>query len=229
MKKDAHAKNKIPAGKGRVKRSEAIRQQFSRLGTEAKPHEVVAALAARGITVAPEQVVAVREKIVARSKVKKGPVTRRIVNFLDRRRVPISVIVFAILMIEDIVVGIRPHDIANPTDLHSILGLGLVFGGLSVRAWAAGTLRKRVQLTTVGIYQVSRNPLYVGSFMMMIGFTVLIDDPENIWFVLGPILLLYVVKDFRTMLTRRGCLRIVCKMTFSARRSHQPNRNRLVP
>ena len=30
--------------------------------------------------------------------------------------------------------------------------------------------------------------------MMMIGFTVLIDDPENIWFVLGPILLLYALK-----------------------------------
>ena len=118
------------------------------------------ALAAKGVKVAPEQVIAVREKYVARSKVKKGPVTRRIVNFLDRRRVPISVIIFAILMIEDIVVGIKPHDVANPTDLHSISGLSLVFGGLERAAtWAAGTLCKRVQLTAVGIYQLIRNPL----------------------------------------------------------------------
>jgi protein-S-isoprenylcysteine O-methyltransferase Ste14 len=195
-RRDVQATKKVPGTKGRVKRSEAIRKQFKRLGKNAKPNDVVAALAVKGLKVAPEQVNAVRAKLIARSNANRAPVARRIVNFLVRRRVPISLVVFAILMFEDIVMGFKPHDVANPADRHSILGLSLVFSGVGVRTWAAGTLCKTIRLTTVGIYQMVRNPLYVGSFMMMIGFVVLIDDPENIWFVLGPILLLYVFKVF---------------------------------
>ena len=49
-------------------------------------------------------------------------------------------------------------------------------------------------MTTTGPYQQIRNPLYVGSFLVMIGFCLMIDDPANIWFVLGPMCGLYRVK-----------------------------------
>lgn len=134
-----------------------------------------------------------------------GAVTR----FAIRRRIQISLVVFAMLMVEDVLAGIRPHDIANWHDRHSLLGLALVVGGLALRSWAAGTLTKRSQLTMTGPYALVRNPLYVGSFVMMLGFCQLIDDPENVFFVLGPFAAIYFVKvhdEERVLSSRFGAL-----------------------
>jgi protein-S-isoprenylcysteine O-methyltransferase Ste14 len=108
--------------------------------------------------------------------------------------VQISVVVFVLLVVEDLLVGIKPHDIADWHDRRSVFGLTLVLVGLMLRSWAAGTLLKSFQLTTTGLYSLIRNPLYVGSFIMMLGFCQLIDDPENVFFVLGPFLAIYLLK-----------------------------------
>lgn len=118
---------------------------------------------------------------------------QKLVNFLVRRRVRISVIVFLILILEDVLIGIRPHDVFSIGDAYSMIGLGLFLAGLALRSWAAGTLRKNNELTTNGPYDIIRNPLYVGSLMMMLGICVLIDDPENIWLVLGPVAAMYAL------------------------------------
>jgi len=62
-------------------------------------------------------------------------------------------------------------------------------------------------LTMIGPYALVRHPLYVGSFMMMIGFCILIDDVENIWFVLGPFAFIFVVsvlKEERVLSNKFG-------------------------
>ena len=117
--------------------------------------------------------------------------------FLVRRRVRISVIVFLILILEDVLVGIKPHDIANFRDTESVVGLWLVVAGVALRSWAAGILHKNEHLSRSGPYGVVRHPLYIGSFMMMVGFCTLIDDWENIWIVLGPFLIFYVFRILR--------------------------------
>lgn len=119
---------------------------------------------------------------------------QRALQLLVRWRVRISVVVFLLLILEDVIVGIKPHDLTNYHDFKSLLGLVLVLAGLALRSWAAGTLFKWEQLTTEGPYKIIRHPLYVGSFMIMLGFCELIDDPENIFFVMGPFLLLYLLK-----------------------------------
>ncbi|HEX3654981.1 MAG TPA: isoprenylcysteine carboxylmethyltransferase family protein [Pirellulales bacterium] len=119
---------------------------------------------------------------------------RRVLRFLIGRRISVSVVVFLLLLLEDILVGIKPHDVADWHDWHSVLGVSLVLAGLLLRSWAAGTLVKRFQLTTTGVYALVRNPLYVGSFVMMVGFCQLIDDPENIFFILGPFVAIYAIK-----------------------------------
>jgi protein-S-isoprenylcysteine O-methyltransferase Ste14 len=115
-------------------------------------------------------------------------------DFLIRYRVRISLVVFFSLIAEDVLEGLKPHDLTNVADYRSVLGLMLIVGGLGLRSWAAGTLHKATELTTTGPYALIRHPLYAGSFMMMIGFCAVIDDAENIWFVLGPVAFMYVIK-----------------------------------
>jgi protein-S-isoprenylcysteine O-methyltransferase Ste14 len=123
-------------------------------------------------------------------------VWRRIFDFLTRWRIRITVVVFVLLVAEDVIEGVVPHDLLNFRDVKTLLGLGLVAAGLALRSWAAGILHKRTQLTTVGPYALVRHPLYIGSFLMMLGFCTLVDDTENIWFVLGPFVVLYALHIF---------------------------------
>ncbi|MGH7363803.1 MAG: methyltransferase family protein [Candidatus Methylomirabilales bacterium] len=53
-------------------------------------------------------------------------------------------------------------------------GVLLVCAGEGLRLWAAGHLRKDEVLTTGGPYAFVRNPLYIGSLTIAIGFTLML-------------------------------------------------------
>ncbi len=117
-----------------------------------------------------------------------------IVAFIVRRRVALSIVLVGGLVIEDLVTGVVPRDLLNVTDFKALAGLACVLGGLALRSWAAGFLIKNSELTTTGPYALVRNPLYLGSFMMVAGFCLLINDPENIWILSVALALIYVPK-----------------------------------
>jgi protein-S-isoprenylcysteine O-methyltransferase Ste14 len=130
---------------------------------------------------------------------------RRLQIFLIERRVAISMVLFTLLIgIDAVVRRIRPHDVFDRSDRWSVVGLLLILGGLLIRSWAAGTLRKYKQLITSGPYALVRNPLYVGSFLMMWGFCTLVGDPWMLACVLVPMIVLYwlAVRDEELLLTR---------------------------
>jgi len=52
------------------------------------------------------------------------------------------------------------------------VGALIALPGLALRAWATGHLRKNEALAFSGPYAYTRNPLYVGSFLIGLGFTV---------------------------------------------------------
>jgi protein-S-isoprenylcysteine O-methyltransferase Ste14 len=115
-----------------------------------------------------------------------------LVRMLVDRRVPISVALFATLIALDVLVfHSQPRDLLNVADPFVVPAMMLILGGLVVRSWAAGTLRKRQQLATTGPYAWVRNPLYVGSFLMMVGFGTLMQDALTLWIVVGPVAWLY--------------------------------------
>jgi protein-S-isoprenylcysteine O-methyltransferase Ste14 len=62
--------------------------------------------------------------------------------------------------------------LAKPTALTLLVGALIAIPGLAVRAWATGYLRKNEKLAITGPYAYTRNPLYLGSFLMGLGFTV---------------------------------------------------------
>src|SRR5688572_25833201 len=106
----------------------------------------------------------------------------RYLTWLVRRRVIISLTLFtALVLMEMFVLAVRPRDIFDWRDPWTVLGELLVLSGLAIRSWAAGTLAKCKSLIRVGPYALARNPLYIGTFLMIVGFCTLVGDWHAAW------------------------------------------------
>jgi protein-S-isoprenylcysteine O-methyltransferase Ste14 len=68
--------------------------------------------------------------------------------------------------------------LANPSAVAIASGSILVAAGVAVRAIASGQLRKNEELAITGPYSYTRNPLYLGSILIAIGFAV---AAQSIW------------------------------------------------
>lgn len=71
--------------------------------------------------------------------------------------------------------------LARPTPRSIALGALLGLLGLAIRAYAAGYLHKQEVLTTTGPYARTRNPLYFGSSVLMLGAALAM----NSWWAAG--------------------------------------------
>jgi protein-S-isoprenylcysteine O-methyltransferase Ste14 len=69
--------------------------------------------------------------------------------------------------------------LARPTPLTVSLGFALVALGEAVRCWAAGHLRKTVELVTSGPYRHTRHPLYLGRLLIFTGITIMAWLPRG--------------------------------------------------
>lgn len=79
--------------------------------------------------------------------------------------------------------------LARPT-VHSILmGTGLIIPGLVIRALASGYVHKNELLTTGGPYAYTRNPLYLGSLILALGFAL----AARSWWIAGGLALFFLV------------------------------------
>ena len=85
---------------------------------------------------------------------------RRGGTWIQRWRVPLGFLFAAVFMI-----------LAKPTPRALLIGAGVSVLGLAIRAWAAGHIRKNAELAISGPYAFTRNPLYLGSFLLGLGFT----------------------------------------------------------
>lgn len=114
---------------------------------------------------------------------------------LIKRRVPITVTVFTLLVLADMfLLGVRPRNIFDFSDAGTVIGELLLLSGLAIRTWAAGTLRKSESLIRIGPYALVRNPLYLGSLLLMCGFCTLVHDWLAMWLAVVPIVALYWVQ-----------------------------------
>lgn len=62
--------------------------------------------------------------------------------------------------------------LARPSWLSIAIGSIIIAIGLAVRAWASGHVAKAAEITQSGPYAYTRNPLYLGSIIIGIGFGV---------------------------------------------------------
>ncbi len=61
----------------------------------------------------------------------------------------------------------------RPTLGSILMGLPVALAGLAIRAWAAGHIVKEQKLAITGPYAHTRNPLYLGSFLLAAGFALM--------------------------------------------------------
>lgn len=87
-----------------------------------------------------------------------------------RYRIVLSGIIAAILIY-----------LSQPTLIFLLAGFPLVLLGGAIRTWSSGHIRKNKELTTDGPYAYTRNPLYLGSFLIGLGFVVM---GNSIWVLL---------------------------------------------
>jgi len=80
---------------------------------------------------------------------------------MQRWRVPLGFVCAALFFV-----------FSRPRPLTLAIGGAVALPGLALRAWATGHLRKNDALATTGPYAYTRNPLYLGSFVMGLGFTI---------------------------------------------------------
>ena len=66
--------------------------------------------------------------------------------------------------------------VAKPTPKAFYLALPFVIVGELIRIWASGYLTKLSGLVTAGPFALCRNPLYVGSFLISLGYLIMCDD-----------------------------------------------------
>jgi protein-S-isoprenylcysteine O-methyltransferase Ste14 len=87
--------------------------------------------------------------------------SRKDKRLLQRMRVPLGFIFAAVFLL-----------LAQPSAVPMAIGCAIAVIGLLIRGWAAGHIRKNVALAVSGPYAYTRNPLYLGSFLLGLGFTI---------------------------------------------------------
>lgn len=102
----------------------------------------------------------------------------------------------------------------------TLLGLGALvsLAGIALRFWAAGYLQKARKLTTGGPYSYTRNPLYLGSFLLVLGFVI----AGGSWVAAAVILFLFAVIYVPTMRREEAELRNGFQEEFYHYAAHVP-------
>ena len=77
---------------------------------------------------------------------------------------------------------------ARPSAWSLVLGTAVIIPGLIIRALASGHVTKNERLTTSGPYAHTRNPLYLGSLILALGFAL----ASRSWGIGVAIILLFI-------------------------------------
>lgn len=113
-------------------------------------------------------------------------------RLLQRIRVPLGSLL-AVLMVV----------FARPSMLSLAVGGTVAVIGLVIRAWAAGHIHKFESLAVTGPYSFTRNPLYLGSFLIAAGFAA----AASVWWLAVLALVLYLCIYFSVMRVEESDLR----------------------
>jgi hypothetical protein len=113
-------------------------------------------------------------------------------RFTQRIRVPAGFVLAPLLFIS-----------ARPTPGSLAAGAFVAVVGLAIRAWASGHLKKNQELAVSGPYAHTRNPLYLGTFLLGMGVAI---GSGALWFV-GVFAAMYLLIYLPVMLAEADTMR----------------------
>ena len=102
-------------------------------------------------------------------------------NRLARLRVPLGFAAF-----------VGAFWLASPTPTSLMTGAAIAAAGQALRVWAAGHIEKGREVTRSGPYRLMRHPLYVGSAILGLGFSVAASSFGTVVLVMAYFLVTYV-------------------------------------
>jgi len=82
-----------------------------------------------------------------------------------RARIPASILMGLAILVS-----------ARPTQSSWLIGLAIIVIGEALRIWASGHIHKSAKVTTTGPYALIRHPLYLGHFLVAMGFCTVADS-----------------------------------------------------
>ena len=126
---------------------------------------------------------------------------------LQRVRVPLG-FVFAVVFII----------FSKPLPVTLLVGGLVALIGLAIRAWASGHIQKAKVLATSGPYGYTRNPLYLGSFILGVGFTI----AAGVWWLALVFVALYLGIYLPVMRVEEDDISRIFGREFDEYRRHVP-------
>lgn len=121
-----------------------------------------------------------------------------IFRWIGKKRGEFTVAFAAIAVIDALRGNAYPLDLfeMKPSNL-LLLCWALLLGGVIVRIWAAGNIRKDREITMTGIYVMVRHPLYLGTLLIYLSFLLSLG---NILLGLGLFILIILIIYYPTTL-----------------------------
>lgn len=120
----------------------------------------------------------------------------RIQKITRQNRIVASLILLAMVLL-----------LAKPTPRSFLIGLPIIIVGEFFRTLSSGYIEKDSSLSMGGTYSITRNPLYLGNFLMGLGFMIIANQPVLLILFLVLFALIYyatIVDEERGLLQRYG-------------------------
>jgi protein-S-isoprenylcysteine O-methyltransferase Ste14 len=131
------------------------------------------------------------------------PQWREFVDFLVRRRVRILLTIFVALFVDYWAGRFLELSIADVNSPQTILGLAALLAGCALLAWDAGATPDRNTILSGVQHPLFSDSRVSGILMSIVGLCLVIDNPKNICLLLGPMILLDLIRLRREDLSRR--------------------------
>jgi protein-S-isoprenylcysteine O-methyltransferase Ste14 len=96
-------------------------------------------------------------------------------NLFGKNRVKAAQIIFWSMFAYCFI--IEPITIAPLTETRGVIGSVIALLGTLIRSLSAGYISKNAFLASSGLYALTRNPLYFGSFVILVGLNIVIWNP----------------------------------------------------
>jgi len=109
---------------------------------------------------------------------------------LQRKRVLIARIVVAVLVLY--LFAYKRIPVIPLGSGLGLAGIAVLFLGVLIRSLSAGVLQKNDVLAVDGIYAIVRNPLYLGSLVILLGVNILIANPLALVVTVALFLITYI-------------------------------------